>query len=351
MDVTTAAAPGMGGMSGGLTTTDARQASSGAATTTAAQVPTRRKRRMSRARRADLVAGYLFITPAMIGFAAFVVYPLIRSGYLSLTEWNGIAAPEFVGLGNYQRMFTADPAFWPSVRATLWLVALYVPLSLALGLALAVFCNQRYRGVKWLRTAVYLPVVLPVVATITLWKFVYNPQVGLANTFLEFVGLPRSLWLSDASTAMPSVVIVMLWGVGSTMIIFLAALQAVPKELYEAAAIDGASAAQQFFRVTLPVISPIMVLQFVLQLTTALQTFNQPRILTQSSDGRSGGPEFSTNVLMLSIYENAFGNLGSFPRLGYASAQVWVLFLSVALVVAVSARLSQGRTYGGDGVD
>ena len=292
----------------------------------------------------DTLAGYAFIAPAIVGFLVFVGYPLVRSGYLALTKWNGLTEAQFVGLDNFRRMFFDDPAFWPSMRATAYLVALYVPLSLAIGLALAVFLNKRFRGVGLIRTICYLPVVLPVIATITLWKFVFNPQVGLANLVLEKLHLPTSLWTSGPNTAMPSVVIVMLWSVGSTMVIFLAALQAVPKELYEAARLDGAGDRQMFWRVTLPVISPIMLLQVVLQLTTALQTFNQPKILTPP-DGSGGGPGFSTNVLMLSIYKNGFSQLGQVPQLGYAAAQVWVLFLIIVLVVAMTARFSSIWTY------
>ncbi|WP_328806379.1 carbohydrate ABC transporter permease [Streptacidiphilus fuscans] len=290
----------------------------------------------------DAAAAYAFLAPAIIGFAVFVVYPLIRSGYFALTRYNGLTPPQFVGLGNFRRLFSTDPSFWPSVRATVELVVLYVPFSLVLGLALAVFCNQRLRGVRLVRTLCYLPVVLPVVATITLWKFVFDPQVGLANEVLKWLHLPTSMWLSSSSMALPSIVIVMLWGVGSTMIIFLAALQAVPTELYEAARIDGAGSVAVFFRITLPLIRPIMVLQLVLQLTTALQTFNQPKIL---SDGGNGGPGFSTDTLMLSIYNHAFPNLGGLPQLGYASAQVWVLFLVIVVLVAASARFSSVWTY------
>lgn len=290
----------------------------------------------------DTRAAYAFMAPALIGFTVFVVYPLIRSAYFALTRYNGLTAPVFVGLGNFRRMFTTDPSFWPSVRATLLLVVLYVPLSLVIGLALAVFCNRRMRGVRVLRTLVYLPVVLPVVATITLWKFVFNPQVGLANQVLTWLHLPTSEWLSGEGSAMPSIVIVMLWSVGSTMIIFLAALQAVPTELYEAARIDGAGPRTMFFRITLPLISPIMVLQVVLQLVTALQTFNQPKIL--SPDGL-GGPGFSTRVLMLSIYNNGFPTLGRVADFGYASAQVWVLFLVIVVVIAATARFSSVWTY------
>ncbi len=228
--------------------------------------------------------------------------------------------PKFVGFDNFRRMFTTDPSFWPSVRATLLLVVLYVPLSLAIGSALAAsFCNQRMR-VSLLRTLRDLPVVLPVVATITLWKFVFNPQVGLANQVLTWLHLPTSEWLSGSDSAMPSIVIVMLWSVGSTMIIFLAALQAVPTELYEAARLDGAGPQDGVLPDHPAADQPIMVLQVVLQMVTALQAFNQPKIL--SPDGM-GGPGFSTRVLMLSIYTNGFPSLGRVAQLGYASAQVW----------------------------
>ena len=140
---------------------------------------------MSRNAGSDVKAAYLFIAPAVIGFLVFVGYPLIRSFYLALTKYNGLTDPVFVGLGNFRRLFTTDPAFWPSLRATGYLVLLYVPLSLVLGLALAMFCNQRFAGVRIVRTLAYLPVVLPAVATITLWKFILDPQVGLLNTILD----------------------------------------------------------------------------------------------------------------------------------------------------------------------
>ncbi|TDW91808.1 carbohydrate ABC transporter permease [Kribbella sp. VKM Ac-2566] len=294
---------------------------------------------MSRNAGSDVRAAYLFIAPAVIGFLVFVGYPLSRSFYLALTKYNGLTDPVFVGLGNFRRLFTTDPAFWPALRATGYLVLLYVPLSLILGLALAMFCNQRFAGVRVVRTLAYLPVVLPAVATITLWKFILDPQVGLMNTILDRLGLPTSLWLQSSTMSMPSVVLVMLWGVGGTMIIFLAALQSVPTELYEAAKVDGAGPWSVFFRITMPMISPIMLLQVILQTTAALQTFNQPKILT------NGGPGFSTKVLMLSIYENGFPTLGRIPQLGYASAQVWVLFVIIIAVIALTAKFSSLWTY------
>jgi ABC-type sugar transport system permease subunit len=285
---------------------------------------------------------YIFMAPAIVGFSVFVVYPLFASAYYAMTSYNGLSDPRLVGFQNFIDMFTKDPSFFPSLWATGYLVVLYVPLSLAIGLALAVFANARMKAVGVVRTLLYLPVVLPVVATVTLWKFVFDPQVGLANMVLGAFHIGPLLWLSSSTTIMPSIVVVMLWGVGSTMIIFIAALQAVPGELYEAAKLDGAGAGTIFFRVTLPVISPIIILQIVLQLTTAMQAFAQPAIL--SPDGQ-GGPGFSSNTLMLSLYNHAFPKLGNIPELGYASAQVWVLFIVIVAVVALTARFSSVWSY------
>lgn len=289
--------------------------------------------------RSDARAAYVFLAPAIVGFSAFVVYPIVRLVYTALTHDNGLTPATFVGVRNFVELFTTDPSFWPSFGATFYLVLLYVPLSLIIGLAFALFCNVRLRGVSIVRTLLYLPVVLPAIATITLWKFVFNPQVGIANQVLSLLGIPPLSWLSASSTAMPSIVIVMLWGVGSTMIIFLAALQAVPNELYEAAKLDGAGAWHTFVSVTLPMISPIVLLEVVLQMTTALQTFAQPQILT------GGGPGFSTTTLMLSIYNLAFPALGRVPQLGYAAAEVWVLFVVIIVIVALTARFSSIWSY------
>ena len=289
--------------------------------------------------RSDALAGYLFIAPAIVGFSVFVVYPLINAAYLSLTDWNGLTDPVFIGFKNFVNLFTKDPSFFPSLRATGYFALLSVPGSLILGLLLALLLNRNLRGVRIFRTLIYLPVVLPIVATITLWKFIYDPQVGLANLLLQALHLPTSLWLSSETLAMPAIVIVTLWGVGSTMIIFLAGLQAIPTEMYEAARIDGAGHFATFVRLTLPMISPIIFLQLILQLTVALQTFNQPKILT------NGGPGFATDVLMLSIYNHGFGNLGTFPQLGYATAQVWVLFLIILVITILMFRFSSFWVY------
>lgn len=290
-------------------------------------------------RRSDVIAGYLFILPAIVGFSLYVLYPLITAAYISLTDWNGLTDPTFIGLKNFVYMFTKDPAFFPSLSATAYYALLSVPGSLVLGLLLALLLNRALPGIRLFRTILYLPVVLPSVATLTLWKFIYNPQVGLANMILNALHLPTSLWLGSSTMAMPAIVIVTLWGVGGTMIIFLAGLQSVPTEVYEAAKIDGSGPLSTFWRLTLPLISPILFLQLVLQLTVAFQAFNQPKILT------GGGPGFSTDLLMLSIYQHGFGNLGAFPQLGYATAQVWVLFLIIVVLTALTFRFSSFWVY------
>ncbi|KQO63915.1 ABC transporter permease [Curtobacterium sp. Leaf261] len=279
----------------------------------------------------------MFILPAIIGLVLFVAYPMVTSLYHSFTDWNGLTPARWIGLDNYVRMFTQDTKFWPSIEVTLLWVVISVPVTIAAGLGLAVVVNRALRGVRLFRTLFYLPVVLPAVAVLTLWKYIYDPTYGLANEVLRFLHLPTSMWLGDAKVALASILIVGVWGVGGTMIIFLAGLQAVPTELIEAAKVDGAGAIRRFFTITLPMIGPILLLQLVLQLNAAFQTFNQVAILTK------GGPGVSTNLLMYKIYTDGFANFISSPQLGYATAEVWVLFVIVMIVTLVMLRVTRGR--------
>jgi len=298
--------------------------------------------RRSRQWRRDAVIGYLFILPAIIGLGLFVVYPMVTSLYHSFTEWNGLTPARWIGLANYREMFTDDPKFWPSIGVTLLWVAMSVPITMATGLALAVLVDRPLRGVKLFRTIFYLPVVLPAVAVLTLWKYIYDPTYGLANEILRDLHLPTSMWLGDQHMALAAILIVGVWSVGGTMIIFLAGLQAVPAELSEAAKVDGAGAVRRFFSITLPMIGPILLLQLVLQLNAAFQTFNQVAILTK------GGPGISTNLLMYKIYNDGFANFIASPQLGYATAEVWVLFVIVMVITLVMLRLTRGRFTAGE---
>lgn len=279
----------------------------------------------------NTLAAYVFILPTIIGFVVLVLYPVASSLYHAFTEWSGISAARWIGLENFRYLFEQDPTFWPSLRATVYFVLLSVPSGMVLGLGLAMLLNRRLNGVRLFRTIFYLPVVLPSIAVLTLWKYIYDPLYGLANQALEALHLPTSGWLFSPTMAMPSIVIVGLWGVGGTMIIFLAALQNVPAEIYEAARVDGAGSLRLFFGITLPMMTPILLLQLVLGLSFAFQAFNQVQVLT------NGGPETATYLFMFKIYQDAFGN---YTQLGLATAEAWILFVIVMIVTAITLKTS-----------
>jgi len=288
-------------------------------------------RKAKRARRRRQLGPYLFILPTLVGICVFTVYPLISSLYHAFTNWSGLGAAKWIGFGNFQYLFTQDPTFWPSLKATGYFVLLSVPASMVFGLALAVLVNRAFVGVKLFRTIFYLPVVLPSIAVLTLWQYIYDPAYGLANQVLHALGLPASQWLNSQSMAMPSIVIIGVWGVGSSMIIFLAALQNVPQEIYEAARVDGSGAWRMFRSITLPMITPLLLLQLILGLSLSFQAFNQFQVLTK------GGPNQATNVFMYKIYTDAFGG---YSQLGLASAETWILFLIIMAVTAVVLKSS-----------
>ena len=319
-------------MSGNAATSDV-----GIVATTSATADGASPRRRRPLRRSNRV-GYLFIAPSIVGFAVFVAYPLVMSAYYSLTQWNGVTAPKFIGIQNYVYMLTKDPVFWKAVSNTIIYAVISVPVSLVCGLALAVLLNRRIKGVKIFRTIFFLPVVLPSIAVLTMWKYLFDPQFGLANQVLSWLHLPTSQWLSSAHSAMATIILIGVWGVGGTMIIFLAGLQNVPDELYEAAKLDGANAARTFFSITLPMITPILLLQLILQINGAFQTFNQIAILT------AGGPDNSTNLLMYKIYTDGFSSVNT-PLMGYATAEVWFLFILVMIVTAFTFRTSSMWVY------
>jgi ABC-type sugar transport system permease subunit len=294
-------------------------------------------------RRRETAIGYFFVLPSIIGLVCFVLYPLIAAAYLSLTDWTVGANPHFIGLDNFRYMFQQDPSFWPSLQATGIYTLMTVAGTMVLGLFLAVLLNRNVPGIKLYRTLLYLPAIVPAVATLELWKLIYDPQIGLANQILDTLHLPTSLWMGSYQLAVPAMVIVNLWGVGATMIIFLAGLQSVPEPLYEAARIDGAGRPMIFLRLTLPMITPILFLQVVTQCIAALQAFAQPALLTvpqTSGSGIAGGPGFTTDLFMYNIYTNGFGGLSSAPQMGYAVSQVWVLFAIILVITIVMFRFS-----------
>jgi multiple sugar transport system permease protein len=289
-----------------------------------------RTARLPLARR-EMIVGYLFIAPAVLGFLIWVAGPMLFSAWLSLTEWDLLTPPEFVGLANYQAM-GQDPLFWQSLRVTFYFTLVSVPLFQIVAFAVALLMNVNVRGIAIFRTIYYLPSIVPVVASAMLWAWVFNSDFGLLNAALRAVGLPKVLWLQDPLWAMPALIAMSLWGVGGAMLIYLAGLQGVPQQLYEAAEIDGATYWHRFVHVTIPMMSPVLFFNLLMGLIGALQTFTQGYIIT------NGGPQNATLFYALYLYRRAFTDF----RMGYAAALAWVLFL-IVLVLSVFVFRYLGR--------
>ena len=285
----------------------------------------------SRLRRRETVAGYLFLAPNLIGFLAFMIFPVVASLLLSFTSWNLIQAPVFVGADNY-RQLAANPLFWQTLKNTAYFTFAGVPLQIVLGLLLAILLNDKTRGVEFFRTAYFLPVVSSTVAVSLIWQWLFDSHSGLINYLLELVGIGPIPWLVSPKWAMPSVIIVAVWkGVGYNMVIFLAALKGVPAELYESARIDGAGSWKQFWSITFPLISPSTFFVMVTSIINSFQVFDVTTVLT------GGGPANATNTLVMMIYQYAF----QFFRMGYASAIAYVLFGIVLIFTLFQAYLSK----------
>jgi multiple sugar transport system permease protein len=255
---------------------------------------------VSKMARREAFEGYLFILPWALGYLLFRLGPLLASLFLSVTDYDGSSLPQYVGLENYQYLFTQDPRFIDSVRATLQFVGGFLPLSLVLGLTVAVLMNQKVPGILAFRGIYYLPSVTTGVAVSLLWLFVFNKQFGVLNAILSWFGIPRIGWLVDQNWVMVSFIIMALWGIGGTMIIYLAGLQSIPTELTESATIDGANTVQRFFHITLPLLTPTIFFNLITGLIGAFQTFENAYIMT------GGGPNYRTYFFGLNIYLTSF---------------------------------------------
>lgn len=281
----------------------------------------------------EAVWAYLFISPWIIGFFIFTVGPMLASLYFSATEYNVIDPPEWVGLANYNRLFLNDPLFWHSLKVTLNYALMALPLGLLIGFFLAILLNQKIPGVNLWRTVYFLPSVVAGVAVTLLWIRIFNTRIGILNPFLEKVfGIKGPGWLQDPDWALPALVIMGLWGVGGSMIIYLAGLQGIPTTLYEAATLDGANTWQRFQNVTLPMMTPVIFYNLVLGLIGSFQYFTEAYV----ASGGEGGPVRSTLVYNLYLYQNAF----KFFDMGYASALAWILFLIVLVLTVLVFRSS-----------
>ncbi|MFN2134945.1 MAG: carbohydrate ABC transporter permease [Candidatus Promineifilaceae bacterium] len=287
-------------------------------------------REMSAADRKEALAGYLFISPWLIGFLLFIVGPMLYSLYISFTRWNIVGDPRWVGLANYEQIFTSDKDFRQALLVTFRYALIFLPLSTVVGLAMALALNTKVKGVSVFRTLFYLPYVVPSVAATLVWVWVLNDRFGLLNTVLAWFGIDGPNWFGDPNTALYGIVMIGLWGIGGSAVIYLAGLQNIPDHLYEAAVVDGANTWQQFRHVTLPMLSPTIFYLLVIGLIGVFQTFTSSYIAT------NGGPLQATFFYMLYIYQKAWESL----RMGYASALAWVLFAIIMLLTLLVFRSS-----------
>ncbi len=278
-------------------------------------------------KRREAITFYLFISPWLLGFLFFTLGPMLLSLYSSFTDWDLLTSPMWVGLQNYSDAF-ADALFYQSLKVTAIYTLLYVPLDLLGGLMLALLVNARMRGVRFFRTVFYLPTVFSGVVFVVVWLWMLNPRGGLINLALSQIGIEGPRWLMDPDLALYSLVMMSFWGWGRSMVIFLAGLQTIPGELYEAAAIDGANGWQQFYKVTLPLLTPTIFFNLVLSVIFTFQTFTSAFVATD------GGPLDSTLFLVLYIYRQAF----QFLNMGYASALAWILFAIILVLTLIVVR-------------
>ncbi len=279
--------------------------------------------------------GLAYLAPYIIGLLVFTAVPFLASLYLSFTDYDLLSAPEWVGWDNFKKLFTRDRTFWKSLNVTLLYVFITVPLKLAFALFIAAILNYRLRFINFFRTAFYVPSILGgSIAIAVLWRYMFASE-GLVNMALGTVGLAPVDWFGDPGNALFTITLLRCWQFGSAMVIFLAALQSIDKSLYEAAAIDGASKTRIFFYITLPLLTPVIFFNLIMQMVQAFQEFNGPYIITQ------GGPLKSTYLLPLYIYDEAFKKFD----MGYASAIAWVLFVIIMVLTLIAFWSSKKWVY------
>jgi multiple sugar transport system permease protein len=273
---------------------------------------------MSKSELRNIAKGLAFISPWLIGFCCFMLLPIGLSLYYSFCEYSLLKPPAFIGLDNYNTIIQ-DAVFWKALRNTFYYASMALPAGMLVSLGLALMLNAKIGGQSIYRTIIFLPSLVPVVASAMLWLWLFNARLGLINGVLAKVGIQGPPWLTDANWAMPSLALMSLWGVGHTVVIYLAGLQDVPRDLYEAAEIDGAGPARRLWHVTLPMISPVIFFNLVMAIIGTLQVFAVPYIMTQ------GGPVRSTYFYTMYLYDNAF----VFLKMGYASALAWIQLLII----------------------
>ena len=282
---------------------------------------------------------WILVSPTLIGFLALVLGPMLASLWLSFTKFNVVEPPVFIGLKNYFYLFQHDPTFWPSLRVTLVYAMLFVPSQIVIALGVALALNQNVPGKSFFRTVYFLPTILPAAASGIIWLWIFSPRGGLLNTLLERVGIEGPAWIYSSTWALPTLVVITLWPFGTAMLVFLAALQSIPRDLYEAASIDGAGAFHRFRAVTIPGLAPAIFFNVIMGLIGALKVFDQAFIVGMGGPG-IGGPGRSTLFMVLNIYQQGF----AYFHMGLASAMAWILFLIIMVLTLLSFLVH--RAYG-----
>lgn len=308
--------------------------------------PQRRVSRLSGVARRRLTV-LAFMSPWIIGFSAFIIYPMLASLYFSFTRYDLSGPPQWIGLANYEMAFSLDPRFWTSVSNTAWIVLIAIPAKLLYALGVGLLVVRVKRGATIYRTIIYLPAIVPMVAAGLSFTYLLNAE-GPLNRFLGFLGLPQPLWFTDPTFAKPGLSLIMLWAAGNTVVILLAALLDVPKHLYEAATIDGARAWSRFVHVTLPMISPVLFFALLTGIIEGFQYFTQAYVMAHAVSPDSttlGTPEGSTLFFGTWLYQQGF----QYFNMGYAAALAWLLFVAIFIVTAILIRAQRRWVhYSGD---
>jgi multiple sugar transport system permease protein len=287
-------------------------------------------------RRNESFFGILFASPVILGFLLFVFAPMIASLCFSFSDYTVVKAGKFIGIENYANMFSGkDLFFYKSLGVTSYYVLLSVPLQIVFAFLLALLLNQNIKGRSIFRTIFYLPTIVPVVASSMIWIWLFDPDLGVLNNILKTLGLPTSQWIYSESTVIPSLAIMSLWTIGGTVVIFLAGLQGIPKELYESADVDGCRSFGKLLRITIPLITPTIFFNLIMSLINSFQVFSQAYIMTQ------GGPNNSSLFYIYYLYREAF----TFSKIGSACAIGWVLFMIILVLTLVVFKSSSTWVY------
>lgn len=285
---------------------------------------------LSKSSTREMIAGYLAISPWIIGFFVFTVFPLLASLYLSFTKYNLVKPPVWTGFTNYVSM-VQDERFIAALIVTSTYVIVAVPLHLVTAFLVAEMMNQKLPFLSGFRTIYYLPAIVPSVATFLLWTWIFNPEYGLLNWGLGLIGIQGPAWLADPRWALSALILMSVWGIGGSMVIYLSGLQGIPTEYYEAAKIDGAGMLARFWHVTIPQMTPVIFYNLIMGIIGAFQTFGASYVMT------NGGPGYSTLFYTLYLYFNAF----KYGKMGIAAAMAWVLFLIIMVFTALLFRSSK----------